>query len=553
MKNRRFVSVLLIFALAASLLTGCGIPGVLPQLGESVNARKTSFFSDIWRGDTAYADMEYEHYKAEWFDEYTDPIYAFGESGGSAEDFSDANFDLLDHLYYVYSLQNLIDIQYSADPTDEYAASELAYTQELYYTLSDEYWAALHAVAASPYADVMKDDYAQWQIDAFADYVPSGEEDLSGYNRENALVKQYYSIMAAKEPGYQDAAADVFAELVNLRNTTYAAYGYASYADYCYDYYFTRDYAPADAEAVWQGAKESFAPLIRDYADAIYAKADDAWNSPQIDCSPDAILSAMERTLPQMSSELYAAFQYMRDYGLCDIERSSAKMDTGFTTTLSYWNEPFIFNCPRGNYYDYTDMFHEFGHFVNAFYIQSDIVFGAPDNDLAELQSQGMEMMFTPYFDDIFGAEYGEAVRNDELLNLVYSVVDGAMYDEFQRRCYAEPELTGARACEIYKEVFTDYGYEPYDGCQYEWISVPHNFEYPFYYISYAVSALSALELYDQLQSDWEKGADRYLSVAAMDCELYYFSEALTEAGFTDVFAPDACADIASVLSRSFQ
>ena len=206
-----------------------------------------------------------------------------------------------------------------------------------------------------------------------------------------------------------------------------------------------------------------------------------------------------------------------------------------------------------GKIKDYTDMFHEFGHFVNAFYTQSDLIFGAPDNDLAELQSQGMEMMFACFFDDIFGSEYGDAVRDDELLNLVYSVVDGAMYDEFQRRCYEEESLTGERACQIYSEVYREYGYQPHDGYEYEWINVAHNFEHPFYYISYAVSALSALELYGQLQTDWESAADRYMTVSAMDCEAYYFSEALKEAGLSDVFDPQVCAAAAAQLEKGFK
>lgn len=550
MKQKRLISTVLLFALTASLLCGCG--GVLPEAPVSAAARHTDFYQDVWRGDVSYADMEYEHYKAEWFDEYTEPIYALAENGGSAREFSDADYQLTDHLYYVYSLQNLIDLRYSADPTDGYAREELAYSQELYYTLSDEYWAALHALAVSPNAELMKEDYADWQIESFAAYVPSGDGELEGYNRENALVKEYYTIMAGKAPDYA-AAADVFAELVELRNDSLALYGYDSYAEYCYDYSYTRDYTPADAEAVWDGAREYFVPLIRNYADAIYARADGAWNSPDIDCSPDAILSAMEDALPKMSSELCDAFDYMRGYGLYDIDGSEAKADTGFTTTLYYWNEPFIFNSPGGNYYDYTDMFHEFGHFVNAFYTQSDLIFGAPDNDLAELQSQGMEMMFACFFDDIFGSEYGDAVRDDELLNLVYSVVDGAMYDEFQRRCYEEESLTGERACQIYSGVYREYGYQPHDGYEYEWINVAHNFEHPFYYISYAVSALSALELYGQLQTDWESAADRYMTVSAMDCEAYYFSEALKEAGLSDVFDPQVCAAAAAQLEKGFK
>ena len=152
MKTKRPISFLLILVLVASLLSGCGTPGVLPPQSESVTARKTSFFADVWRGDTPYGDMEYEHYKAEWFDEYTQPLYDFARTGGSQQDFSDVNFDLTDHLYYVYTLQNLIDLQYSADELEEAVRAAktgkqpvrlLVKDMDVYRTLSIDYHGGL--------------------------------------------------------------------------------------------------------------------------------------------------------------------------------------------------------------------------------------------------------------------------------------------------------------------------------------------------------------------------------------------------------------------------
>ena len=553
MRKKRLPALLLACALLLVPLPGCGgqPAGILSPAQGEIGGRNTDYFTDIWRGDMAYADMAYEHYEAAWFDAYTKPIYALAEKGGSEEDFADADYDLVDHLYYVYTLQNLIDLRYSDDPTDEYARTEREYTQDLYYDLNDEYWAALHALAVSPNASLLSKDYADWQIKQFTDYEAAGDDDKALYSRENELVAQYYTLSAAADPDW-NAIADLFAELVKVRNDTAKLYGYDSYAAYSYDYTYSKDYTPEDAKAVWQGAKTWFVPLVEQYADGVYERTDALYGADAVDCSPSAILEAMGRVLPQISSELYDSWKYLKDYGLYDIGQSDKKMQAGFTTELYYWNEPFIFNCPDGSYHDYTDMFHEFGHFTNAFYVQSDLLFGVGDNDLAELQSQGMEMMFTPYYDEIFGAGNGSAVRDGELLNMVYSVVDGAMYDEFQQRVYAEPDLTGARACEIFRELYAEYGYTPYDGYEHEWMSISHNFEYPFYYISYAVSALAALEIFGTLQTDPEKAVDDYLTVEAMDGESCYFSEALSDAGLADVFDAATYKNVAGVLDAAF-
>ena len=63
------------------------------------------------------------------------------------------------------------------------------------------------------------------------------------------------------------------------------------------------------------------------------------------------------------------------------------------------------------------------------------------------------------------------------LFNLITSVLDGALYDEFQQRVYAEEGLTPQRIPELYAEVYESYGYEPYEGFEYEWVYVSHNFE----------------------------------------------------------------------------
>ena len=155
------------------------------------------------------------------------------------------------------------------------------------------------------------------------------------------------------------------------------------------------------------------------------------------------------------------------------------------------------------------------------------------DYDLSELQSQGMEVMFLQFYEDLFGDD-AEILRAQTLLNLVYSVVTGAMYDEFQQRIYAESDLTKDRLLDIYREVYASYGFKTYDGYEYEWTEVIHNFQQPLYYISYAVSAIPALELYARLAESPNDAMDTYLRVASMSDEDYFLTDALRETGLTN-------------------
>jgi hypothetical protein len=156
--------------------------------------------------------------------------------------------------------------------------------------------------------------------------------------------------------------------------------------------------------------------------------------------TPDAMLAGMLEALQESgdyvrigisdvheaSEELSVAFDYMKRNHLCNIDYSEQKADMGYTTRLYYYDVPFVFNAPYGGFTDYLDMIHEFGHFSNMFYTQTDLLFGISDIDLGELQSQGLEILFTAFYDDIFGA-YADDVEEYLLMDIVCAIIEGAM------------------------------------------------------------------------------------------------------------------------------
>ena len=57
------------------------------------------------------------------------------------------------------------------------------------------------------------------------------------------------------------------------------------------------------------------------------------------------------------------------------------------------------------------------------------------------------------------------------------------------------------------KEIIAAYGKDENDwGLNYDWIFVPHNFSSPLYYLSYAVSGTSALEIWRTGKNDLNAG-----------------------------------------------
>ncbi len=555
-KLRRALALLLAALLLSMTLSGCGMPAALideliedkdeqasPSSERIIPLTDSYWFDYSYRGYTAYEDMPAYLEAPPDIESYTDLLRCF-TSGGEYQDFEDAYFLAQDELYRIYTAYTVADISYSSDPTDEAAAAvESAYAA--WYAASDEFYAALGEVARSEHGASLLDELlGENTSGSFASYYPD-ESGGAEHSAEDELLHSYNVAMTSSEPDLQ-RAAEIFVELVKLRNEQAAAYGYSSYAELAYYEQYYRNYSPEEvAASVWPSVKEHFVPLAEKYTDRAAELLWQLYDDPSIDCSEEAVIEALKYVAPRLSQEAAEALDYMLEYGLYDISQSPTKLNTGFTTTLYYFNDPFLFNAAMGDVEDFPDTFHEFGHFLNAYATTSDLLYGMSDTDLSELQSQGMEMMFTHWYKDIFGGQT-DAMLLTTLYDMLCSVIEGAMYDEFQQRAYAEPELTAERACELYLEVAAEYGRDPGEAGKYDWVYISHNFDFPYYYISYCMSALPALELYVMLQEYSADAADRYMHVVSLDTEIYYFDEALTECGFSNVFDSAAfasCAD----------
>ena len=106
-------------------------------------------------------------------------------------------------------------------------------------------------------------------------------------------------------------------------------------------------------------------------------------------------------------------------------------------------------------------------------------------------------------------------------------MVSGCVYDEFLQYVYTHPELTVEGLNQAYARIADSYGMELYsESSRYNWMYISHNFESPFYYISYAVSAMASLQLWAVAERDRDEAIALYnkmISLGGYDrgyCEL---------------------------------
>ena len=534
-------------------LTACGMGAASPAGDTAVPADGPAEIARpaaLVRGDLAYGEMPYEHYDPAAFAPLLKPIERASLFGGAQETFDSACEAAEKELRYMATLSVQMEIARSASPNDAEVTEESAYIDGVYRDAYNDFLFALGRVASSSHSGLLESRYTEEERALFLTFVGSGEEEPSDdlYDREDALELRYEELISADEVDY-DAVCGLYVELVELRREIAAEEGYDSYAAYAYETQYARQYTPEEAGTFCQAVRDTFAPLAQRSREQVYGRSAELYDSDRIDCSPAAILSALGTGAAHFPTEVSEAYQYMMTYGLYNIDPGEVSLQTGYTALLYAYNEPFIYNAPIGHYTDYSTLFHEFGHFFNYYCVGSDLLFRIADGDLSELQSQGMEVMFFPYYKDFFGDDAAPLIRADVLMGLIDAVVDGAMYDEFQQKVFAEPDLTPERVQDIYRQVYTGYGYEPYDGFEEEWMDQIHNFQLPFYYISYATSAVSALELCLVEQSDPAAAMEAYMTVVKTDGEQEGFAETLDAAGLRSPLS--ACREIAREVADS--
>lgn len=409
-------------------------------------------------------------------------------------------------------------------PDDQHQQELMARDQELI----NDYWTAMGAEYEVTWQDR---SWTQAQLD--------GDESLT--EEEAGQVQRLL------DQARNAAAVEVLLEMVEVRNEYARSKGYDNYAEYAYENVYYRDYTLEDAQTLYAQVKETFAPLSAQLPLVVRAREDlsgDQLGEYVTDLTQEEMLELAEPAVEGVSSEFADLFRYMGENHLADIGPLDTKADVGFTIALPSYSSAVMFNCPAGNYYDVESLLHEFGHYAEA--CLSDAVGGGFESmDVAEIDSQGLELLTLNFADEMF-PQAGDAYRARVLYQALTVVMDGCLLDEFQTRLYAGEDWTVEGVNALMEELLAEYGSPDHFGenSDYNWVTISHTFESPMYYISYATSALSALELFLDAQTDFDGAADTYLELVAMGTGLGY-REAAEAAGLSDIFQPGTVSALA--------
>ena len=532
------------------------------------------------RADADWQEMVYVHYDPEPFYTRLDRLDALAD-GSDAQ----AALDLYDGLYaqlvHMETLSSLAYIHYSDDVTDSYWSEETVYSRQQAVQAADALTAVCHDLMAGPCAGAFADHVGPDAAQAFADYVPMTSRERALADREAELVDAYYEGLNAADgvtytytgrtwdlemisslPGISLAQQDyegylevfyglqeqvnallgpIYTELVALRAEQAQLRGYASYTDLVYERTYGRDYTGAEAQALCDAVK----PIGRAYYGGVghsgtWDDADAVW--PQMGAVE--LMDMLGRYVVQIDPALAEPWRYMTDHGLCRLTDGPDRLPSSYTAPLREYGTAFVFVGLTGTCADLGTLAHEFGHFANACrHPAADLLTGVGSYDLMEVHSTGLEALFTAFYDDIFTAG-ADTARAAALADLIEAVLDGCIQDEFQRRVYAQPDMGLDEIDRLYADICAQYGRNEPTGVDYGWMYIHHNFESPLYYISYAVSALAAIQIWDLAREDFAAGAAAWAAVLDHDACRESYADVMTACGLRPFTEPGAASDI---------
>ena len=547
MKMKKRIALLLAAAMLSLILCGCAddaetagavrsdgsvSDALATGLGVTVPEDETGRFAsaDGIHADVDYADMTWYIYDDA---ELLDKAARLGETadGKEAADLYDW---LMAEYARVYTLDNLAYIDFYAHPDDETLSDACRQLDSVLNEVNDALCTALSDALDGPAGSALRSYIGEDKAAALVGYDEQTDRQREITERVSELTLQYNALIM-EYLSFDEKIGALYRELVDLHNEEAQIVGYKDYADYAYEASYGRDFTPDDAAALCEAVK----PYARQYFGSLYYnEATYADFSADTDLAERELVGLVTQYMPRVSDDAAKAAAYMEKHGLYFMDSAERVSDLGFTTTLDQYNAPFIYLALYGDQNDIQSMFHEFGHYYDA-YVNPvpDLLLSVGSLDIFEIHSTGMEALSTGWYEDIYG-EDADLARIRFLDSALYTVFSGCLFDEFQRVVYADPTLTPEQISQTFVTIARSYGLRSF-GKEFShyWMQVNHNFESPFYYISYAVSMLASLQIYEMAENDWAAAAGFYNDLVSLGAFDYTYCELLDKVGlecFTD-------------------
>lgn len=401
-------------------------------------------------------------------------------------------------FYHFAEQRTIATIIYYCDTSDEEASTRHLDTQDAFLDLNDKYNITCREIYLnSPYSAELFKDWTEEEIQSLLDYDPT----IMALRKEIEELQVEVDNLNDKSPTYNDDSAALYVQIVTKNNQLAALYGYDNYYTYASENVYDRDYKAEDLASFRQYVIEYVVPNFSGvYEDFLAWKGLSDFRQNTflgfIDEAFDAnkknyvvkYLDSLEGTMGEGMRDVFESKN-------CIFSNLGTSHPTAFCTYLYEKETPFCLFGSSGQ--SATTLVHEIGHYYQS-YANNDL----GNYDLLETHSQSNEYLFLNYIKDDMNESVYKCVRAYQLVNACYVMIMATIIDEFEQEVYALDSVEGYTSAD-FDAIMTEVC-EKYGGA--DWVSgnLANPYSYwrmvaisnPVYYISYAISAVAATEIF---------------------------------------------------------
>lgn len=536
MKKRIFA--FLIASAVTLSFTGCDLSDIESFMNDS-SKESSEKSSDESSSSTDFSDM-YSPVSIDDVVKHAEEILKDAEVSGNTEKLEEDIDILLNDLDMASEALSYITLDYYCDWYNEELEAEYDSCYETYwlsyellsYAFSNCYVVEEYSTLFEPY--IYSDESVEY-------YTTKGLsiERLMGYSRVDyelmdEYLDEYYSIAynsSTNDKFKNNASAEVYIDILSSYDTE------SFYENY------NRDFTADEIIALSQVIQEVLIPVMNSIEESLedIPYYDDVYDNPvEFDNTFETISEYADRISPTIGARAKDLVSN-KEYKIASGDNS---YNGSFTVDLPVKNGALIYTYQYGDYYDLVTAIHEFGHYYAAMFDNHPTYLRENNIDVAEIQSQGMEILFMTRYDELYGNQ-ADAIRMLKLYDMLDSVISGFLIGEFEYTVLNNLEdMTAEDIVEYYDTIMKDYA--PNSNFYY----ISHLFEQPGYYISYGVSALAAFDIWETSLADSSAAIEMYENIAHISnyMDSYQFKSALECCEFDNVLTEEYIRKLASEL-----
>ncbi len=452
----------------------------------------------------------------------------------------EAAWERVEEMYEAIATQAQIAyVLYCMAQSDKTKSNDHLYASEMAGEVYEEYMKVCREIdeSNSPYREAFFSDWSEQELDEMRRY--SGEQNALHDENERILV----SYRELNEDAFYDGAAIAYLQLVKNWNRIAELQGYDNYYDYAYARVYRRDYGKAESGTLRDYVKEYLLPLYLETLtkfQEMNAKLSrkernqlDALLYGDYDSLPTNYVASYLASLPENTQRIMSETLLTQNAVFTD---SKDAYGGAFTTMLYSLDRAFCFFGP--GYQNSSTVVHEMGHYYAAGFGDGLLV----STDLAEVHSQGNEMLFFSYLRPYLDADVYEAFLDYQICYALMQIILCVVIDEFEMQVYQNADHMTDPVREL--DALMSTVLEGYGGVDFFNATIADANSYwryvapesPVYYISYAVSGIASIELFAQAQENLSSATAGYCRLVEEAGEDASFLATLQAAGLGSPF-----------------